>query len=199
MTLRDISMDEKRGALRRVLCRERRRRQPPKVSGPLAAPVPQTEPRGSSPKGCDQAVTKPPNPSSPPHRTAGATDRSIACRPPQRVSHRACAMAASRRVSDSTPQLHRKISPIYGRQRSPRPAAGSVPRTKGAKRPKVSGPLAAATQRRFSRRRRNRAALNHRPPRALHSGGKSEVFGERAAGLRSTGFHGGVSTFTPMA
>jgi len=31
MTLRDISMDENRRAVWRVLCRERRRRQPPKV------------------------------------------------------------------------------------------------------------------------------------------------------------------------
>ena len=40
MSLRDTSRDENRGALRRVLCRERRRRQPPKVSGSLAAPHP---------------------------------------------------------------------------------------------------------------------------------------------------------------
>jgi hypothetical protein len=53
-------------------------------------------------------------------------------RPPQRVSHRARAMAASHRVRDSTPQSHRKMSPIHERQRSPRPAAGSVPRTKAA-------------------------------------------------------------------
>ncbi|GIU78063.1 MAG: hypothetical protein KatS3mg005_1301 [Bryobacteraceae bacterium] len=34
----------------------------------------QTEPRGSSPKGCDQAVqTQPPQPSNTPHRAAGAT------------------------------------------------------------------------------------------------------------------------------
>jgi len=31
MTLRNISINENRGTLRRVLCRERRRRQPPKV------------------------------------------------------------------------------------------------------------------------------------------------------------------------
>jgi len=31
MTLRDISINENRSALRRVLCRERRRRQPPRV------------------------------------------------------------------------------------------------------------------------------------------------------------------------
>ncbi len=36
MTLRHIITDENRGALRRVLCRERGRRQPPKVSGPPA-------------------------------------------------------------------------------------------------------------------------------------------------------------------
>jgi hypothetical protein len=37
MTPRDISMNKNRNALRRLLCRERRRREPPKVSGPLAA------------------------------------------------------------------------------------------------------------------------------------------------------------------
>ncbi len=36
LTLRDICMDENRGALRRVPCSEQRRRKPPKVSGPLA-------------------------------------------------------------------------------------------------------------------------------------------------------------------
>jgi hypothetical protein len=47
MTLLDISMDENRGVPRRVLCRERRRRQPPKVSGPLAVPQPIGDFRGS--------------------------------------------------------------------------------------------------------------------------------------------------------
>jgi hypothetical protein len=46
MTLRDISINENFGALRRVLSRERRRRQPPKVSGSLAAPQPKGASRG---------------------------------------------------------------------------------------------------------------------------------------------------------
>jgi hypothetical protein len=39
MTLRDFSMDEDCRPWRRVLFRERRRRQPPEVSGPLAPPT----------------------------------------------------------------------------------------------------------------------------------------------------------------
>jgi hypothetical protein len=70
-----------------------------------------------------------PHPLAPPHLVPSARPRR---RPPQRASHRACAMAASRRISDSTPQSHRKVSPIRGRQPSPPPAAGSVPRTKAA-------------------------------------------------------------------
>jgi hypothetical protein len=38
-----------RRSLHRVLCRERRRRQPPKVSGPLAAPCPNGDFRGNAP------------------------------------------------------------------------------------------------------------------------------------------------------
>jgi len=45
-TLRDISINENRSGLQRVLSRERRRREPPKVSGPLAAPRPSADFRG---------------------------------------------------------------------------------------------------------------------------------------------------------
>jgi hypothetical protein len=73
MTLRDISINENFGALRRVLWRERRRRQPPKVSGPnrpptcrtaaLSAPTARSRaPAARSTRGSDTALTCPMSP-----------------------------------------------------------------------------------------------------------------------------------------
>jgi hypothetical protein len=111
MTLRDISINENRSALQRpvshracamaashrvdnsmlrpcvamqrVLCRERRRRQPPKVSGPLPAHNPTAFFEGAPMTLRDISM----------HENRRAL--------PRRVSHRACAMAASHRVENS--------------------------------------------------------------------------------------------------
>jgi hypothetical protein len=140
-----------RRPLQRAPCHQRKRRQPPKVSGPPAAPCSNQCRAGAARRAATKRFKhQRPCPSKPSHRARSARPRR---HPPQRVSHRACAMAASQPCPATLPsglpialarwlhpdasaiprrKSHRRMSPIHGPQRSPPPAAPSAPRTKAA-------------------------------------------------------------------
>ncbi|GIU80756.1 MAG: hypothetical protein KatS3mg005_3994 [Bryobacteraceae bacterium] len=130
------SMLRSQGAMRLVLCRERRRRQPPKVSGPLAARTPKgaarEQPAGLRPDGSNTTVPTLRN--LPIARSARPRRH-----PPPRASHRACARAAYPRVHDSMLRSQGAMRLVLCRERRRRQP------------PKVSGPLAARTPNRAAR------------------------------------------------
>jgi hypothetical protein len=144
MNLRDISMDENRGTLRRVLCRERRRRQPPKVSGSLAAPNPKAIFEGAPMTLRDISINE----------NFGALRR-VLCRErrrrqPPKVSG---SLAAPQPNSDFRGSPHDPAGHQH-QWKFRRPAAGSEPRTKAASAAESERfPRGPTTQRRFSRGR----------------------------------------------
>jgi len=128
MTLQEISMNENRPAVGRILCRERRRRQPPEVSGPLAV----HNRTAIFAEAARRAAAKRfkhdrPHPSKPPHRARSARPRR---RPPQGASPRARARAASHRVDNSMLRSRVAMLGVLCRERRLREP------------PEVSGPFA---------------------------------------------------------